>query len=307
MRNIDLRKLFPILAILFTFISLVIVSPVVAAASEPETGRFVYDDADLLSDSEISDLEEMCTTYGEQAGIEIYILTHDDPSAPYVETYIENFEDQLPVGDRVYIALDMQTRDVFMEGYGTAETYIHSKRIAEMIDKITPDLSDGNYYDAFATYIQMSAGYMSDDSELNTDHDYTANTPQSSNSSASNYDATWPSEYNSTSYSSTGNQVTNILSNVWVQLLISVIIGAITVGVMAYNSGGRMTVSGNNYMDQNHSGLIGRRDDYIRTTVTRIRKPENNNNAGRGGFNAGGFRGGMSGGGRSHSSGGGKF
>jgi uncharacterized protein len=75
---------------------------------------------------------------------------------------------------------------------------------------------------------------------------------------------------------------------------------------MAFNSGGRMTAGSSNYMEQNNSGLIGRRDDYIRTQVTRVRKPQNNNSGG-GGFNAGGFRGGMSGGGRSHSSGGGKF
>lgn len=302
MSHIAIRKLFPLLALLMAFVSLIIISPIVSEASGPETGRFVYDDAGLLTETEVLDLEEMCTTYGTQAGIEVYILTHDDPSAPYVETYIENFEDQLPVGDRVYIALDMEERDVFMEGYGKAETYIHSKRISEIIDKITPDLSDGDYYDAFATYIQMSADYMSDDSELNYDHNYTADTPQSSNPNASNYDPTWPSESNTSD-----SQLPGFLSNIWIQLLIAVIIGASTVAIMAYNSGGRMTVSGYSYMDQNHSGLIGRRDDYIRTTVTRVRKPENNNNAGRGGFNAGGFRGGISGGGRSHSSGGGKF
>lgn len=301
MSNLDPKKLFPILAFLFAFASLFIVSPIVAAASEPETGRFVYDDAGLLSENEVLDLEDECTSYGTGAGIEIYILTHDDASAPYVETYIENFEDQLPAGDRVYIALDMQERDVFIEGYGKAETYIHSKRISEIIDKITPSLSDGNYFDAFSTYIQMSADYMSDDSELNYDHDYTAGTPQSSDPNAANYDPTWPSD------NSSDSQLPSFLSNIWIQLLIAVVIGASTVGIMAFNSGGRMTVTGYNYMDQSHSGLIGRRDDYIRTTVTRVRKPENNNNGGRGGFNAGGFRGGVSAGGRSHSSGGGKF
>lgn len=67
-----------------------------------------------------------------------------------------------------------------------------------------------------------------------------------------------------------------------------------------------MTAGSANYIEQNNSGLIGRRDDYVRTQVTRVRKPQNNSNNG-GGFNAGGFRGGVSGGGRSHSSGGGKF
>ena len=44
----------------------------------------------------------MCHDYGEKAGIEIYILTHNDKNATYPEKYIEDFEDQLPVEDRVY-------------------------------------------------------------------------------------------------------------------------------------------------------------------------------------------------------------
>ena len=266
------------------------------------TIQHVYDNAGLLSTSEISELEALCTTYGDEAKIEIMILTHDDSDAPYAEDYVENFEDQMPVADRVYLLIDMNNRDVFMEGFGLAETYIHSKRISVITDEITPYLSNGDYYDAFVIYIKQSASYMSDDSDLNYNHDYSYGTPQSSDPNAANYDETWPSDYNS------GNKATSILSNLWLQLLIAMAIGAISVAIIAYNSGGRMTANGNNYIDPNHSGLIGRRDDYIRTTVTRIRKPQNNNTGnGGGGFNAGGFRGGMSGGGRSHSSGGGKF
>jgi uncharacterized protein len=271
------------------------------ASETAGTTQHVYDEAKLLSSSEIDDLEEKCASYGADAGIEIMILTHNDSSAPYAEDYIEDFEDQLPVGDRVYLLIDMYNRVVFMEGYGSAEVYIHSKRIDAIIDEISPDLSDKKYYDACVTYIERSAAYMKDDSELNYDSNYNAGTPQSSNPNAPNYDETYPSG----NYSG-NNQAADILSNVWVQLLIAAVIGAIAVAIMAYNSGGRMTAGGNNYIDQNNSGLIGRRDDYIRTTVTRIRKPENNNRPG-GGFNAGGFRGGVSGGGRSHSSGGGRF
>ncbi|MDF2843574.1 MAG: hypothetical protein K0R00_2000 [Herbinix sp.] len=275
--------------------------PITAAQTE-DSYQHVYDKADLLSTSERNDLEDLCITYGEAAGIEIMILTHDSSSAPYIENYIEDFEDALPVGDRVYLGMDMVERDVFIEGFGLAETYIHSKRIDTIINKITPDLSDGNYYDAFVTYIKMAADYMSDDSELNYDHDYTAGTPQSSDPDAPNYDATWPSDRNSAK-----SQVLETMENPLVLLGISLVVGAITVAIMAYNSSGRMTAGGNNYIDQNNSGLIGRRDIYLRTTVTRVRKPQDNQNNRGGGFNAGGFRGGVSSGGRSHSSGGGKF
>lgn len=274
----------------------------VSAAQTVQSYQHVYDKADLLSTSELNNLEDLCITYGEAAGIEIMILTHDDSSAPYIENYIEDFEDKLPVGDRVYLGMDMAERDVFIEGFGSAETYIHSKRIDTIIKKITPDLSDGNYYDAFTSYIKLAADYMSDDSELNYDHDYTAGTPQSSDPDAPNYDATWPSDRNSTK-----SQVLEIMENPLVLLVISLIVGAIAVAIMAYNSSGRMTTGGNNYIDQNNSGLIGRRDIYLRTTVTRVRKPQDNQNNHGGGFNSGGFRGGTSSGGRSHSSGGGKF
>jgi uncharacterized protein len=302
MKNLILFKPLPMLVLLLLMASVISFTTVKTYAAEAESNQHVYDEAGLLSTSEVEDLEQMCIDYGNEAGIEIMILTHDDPNAVYAEDYIENFEDQLPVGDRVYLLIDMNERVVFMEGYGTAETYIHSKRIDTIIDEITPDLSSGNYYKACAAYIKRSATYMSDDSELNYDHDYTAGTPQSSDPNAPYYDETWPSERNT---ESTG--FIDLISNVWVQLIVSVIIGIITVSVMAYNSGGRMTVGSSNYMESNNSGLIGRRDDYIRTQVTRVRKPQNNNSSHGSGFNSGGFRGGVSGGGRSHSSGGGRF
>lgn len=85
--------------------------------------------------------------------------------------------------------------------------------------------------------------------------------------------------------------------NPFAQIAVALIIGVITVAIMAYNAGGKMTVNGATYIDGNHSGLIGRRDDYIRTQITRIPKPKNN----------GGGGGGISAGGLSHSTGRAKF
>lgn len=304
MKHFFLFKSIPMLALLLLMATVISHSTVKVFAAETEISEInqhVYDKAGLLSTTESEDLEQMCIDYGTEAGIDIMILTHDDADAVYAEDYIEAFEDQLPVGNRVYLLIDMNERVVFMEGYGTAETYIHSKRIDKIIEEITPDLSGGNYFDACATYIKSSAAYMSDDSELNYDHDYTAGTPQSSDPNAPNYDATWPSDRNTGS-----SELIDIISNVWVQLAAAIVIGIITVSIMAYHSSGRMTAGSSNYIESNNSGLIGRRDDYVRTQVTRVRKPQNNNSSG-GGFNAGGFRGGSSGGGRSHSSGGGHF
>lgn len=295
-----------------------------SSTSESDTDiNRVYDDAGLLSPSEIEKLEALSREKGELSGLEIIILTHNDSESTYPEEYIEDFEDQLPVGDRVYFLYDVFRGEIFMEGYGLAETYIHSKRIDKIFDKVVDDLKAKNYYDAFNIYITMSAAYMEDDSELNYDHDYIYDSPPEGfdpNDEYSydeyNYDQHYTDEeirsrddnnYNNRK----GEPKDSIYLNFWVQLIIALVIGAGVVGIFAYRSGGRMTTSGNDYLDKSRIGLIGRSDTYIRSTVTRRRKPvetdTSSSGGSRGGFSSGGFRGGSSSGGRSHSSGGRKL
>lgn len=252
----------------------------VAALEATDTLQHIYDDASLLYDSERSALEEKCITYGEDAGMNIFILTHNDPDTPDGEIYIEDFFDQNLLGkypDSIILLVDMSRRDVIIETYGDTQTYVHSKRGDRIIDKISPYLTDAQYYTAFETYIESSAAYMKDKSDPNYSRDYTK-APEDGYT-----------------------EQENVLHNIWLQLGVALAIGAITVAVMAYNAGGKMTAGGNTYMDQGNSGLIGRRDDYIRTTVTRVRKPQTNNSSG------GGFHGGRSAGGASHGTSRGKF
>lgn len=292
----------PLLIVIILFISLALDSPLTAYASDNiDSIPRVYDNAGLLSTDEVKSLEKLCIEQGDEVGIEILILTHNDSDAEHPEFYLEDFNDALPEADRVLLLVDMYNRIFWIQGYGLAETYIHSKRIDTIVEAITSPLSKGNYVEAFETYINMCTEYMTDDSELNWDHDYTVSTPQSNSPDGPYYDDTWP-------YDSYGNSKADIFTTWWVQLIISFLIGGIVVGIMAYNSGGKMTAGSNTYLDRSQSGLIGRRDQYLRTRTTRVRKPQqNNNNTRGGGFNSGGFKGGVSSGGRSHSSGGGKF
>jgi len=288
MKNTIMKKQHLILmgfCMLITFL-FVNVSVTKATAVEEDTILHIYDNADLLSTNEIDGLEKMCKDYGNEAGIDIVILTHNDSKAKDAEVYIEDFYDTKLYGnhtDSVILLVDMYNRDVCIESYGLAETYIHSNRGDVIIEEITPDLSGKQYYSAFESYIKQSAAYMKDDANLNYDHDYIySEDPTVTNNSES------------------------LLVNPIFQLLLSLVIGGIVVGIMAYHSTGTMETGGSTYLDNNNSALIGKRDDYIRTQVTRVRKPTNNTTGG-GGFNAGGFKGGMSGGGHSHSTSRGKF
>lgn len=300
MRQYKNKKSFLAIIIVCLMVALLPFHPAYSDAAEADTTNIqhIYDKANLLSTSEIDNLEEMCADYGAQAGIDIIILTHNDPNAREAEGYIEDFYDQMLYGDSVILLVDMYNRVVFIEGYGLAETYIHSKRINAIIADITPSLKTEDYVSAFTSYIEQSAAYMADDSEINTDHNYNYDSPSSANSGNGYKEGSYDS-------SSSNNTADSILTNLWFQLLLSMIVGGVIVGIMASNAGGKMTAGGNTYIDSNQSALIGRQDNYIRTRVTRIRRPTQNNT--RGGFSAGGFGGGISSGGSSHSSGGGKF
>ena len=272
-------------------------SKIAKAAENQEKIPHVNDNAGLLSTSEIEKLEKMCITYGEEAGIEIFILTHDDPNAEEPEKYIEDFNQTLPEGDQVILLIDMNDRFIWIQGYGLAETYIHSKRIDEIYETMKTPMADGNYFEAFEIYIKKSAAYMQDDTDLNWDHDYSAGSPQTGDVY---YDY----------YGNESDNLNDLWTSWWFQLIVSLILAGSIVGMMAYHSSGKMTAGGYTYMDRNHSGLIGRRDQYLQTRVTKVRRPKENTTTSQGkggGFNSSGFRGGVSSGGRSHSSGGGRF
>lgn len=104
----------------------------------------------------------------------------------------------------------------------------------------------------------------------------------------------------SAEYMKYDSEFARIFSNVYLQIILSLVIAGIVVAIMVYNSSGQMTTGGNTYLDQGHSGLIGRRDQYIKTTVTKVRKPSQSSSSGS-------HKGGVSSGGHSHSSSRGKF
>jgi len=82
----------------------------------------------------------------------------------------------------------------------------------------------------------------------------------------------------------------NLFFNIWFQIICSLGVAAIIVGIMAYNSGGRITINSSTYEDRNKSRVLDKRDVFIRTTTTKRRKPTESSGGG-GGRGGGGQRG----------------
>lgn len=257
--------------VLFLMIISTLVSIVVLG--EPSSKERIYDFADLLTEEEKVELEKISDKYSAKRETDFIILTISDPEEKDIVDYMEDFYDDnglgydKPRGNTAVLTIDMKNRDVYLAGFSKAEKYLDDYRLDIIREKITQDLSEGNYYDAFYSFIKTSYQYMGIRPGVNPE---------------------------------------NILFKLWFQIIVSIGIAGISIGIMAYNSGGKTTVNATTYQDPTNSKIISRRDTYLRTDVTKHKKPSNKSSGSRSpGGRIGG--GGISRGGHSHSGSRGKF
>jgi len=255
------------LAVLFLLMANMVI-PVQIAAAAVDEKTLIYDNAKLLTPQEYKELNTMANEYGAKRETDIIIITTNNAENIDIEKMTEDFYDEHAPGynkshgNAIILALDLRNRDVYLAGFYKAKQYLDDGRLKKIRGKIASDLSSGDYKLAFEKYIQTSYKYMGFDPGVNPD---------------------------------------NILFNIWFQLGGALAVGGIVVGMMAYRSGGRVTVNRHTYEDASSSGILDRQDQYIRTTVTK-RKIEKSSGSSRSG---GG--GGVTGGGHSHSGSRGKF
>ncbi len=254
------------LVILIFVVTLLI--PVQIAAMDKQ---HVYDFAGLLSDDEVGKLEKVAATYSEKRETDFIILTTDDPALD-VKDYMGDFYDEKGFGyDREHgntamITINIKTHDVQFGGFGKVEKLLDDSRFEIIQGKITPALSDGDYLDAFTSFITLSSRYMQ---------------------------------------FKDGANPANPLYNTWVQFGLALILALVIVFGLARNPGMKTTVTANTYRDQQKTKVNQKRDRYIRTAVTKRRKPKQSSGSGGGGPRGGG--GGVTRGGRSFSGSRGKF
>ncbi|RDW15909.1 TPM domain-containing protein [Oceanobacillus chungangensis] len=254
----------------FLFIALLSVLPLLPSETSAalDSKQRIYDYANLLTEGEKSQLEKLASDYGAENKTDFVILTTSDTEGKDIKLYMEDFyEEQAlgydkPHGNTAIITLDMKSGDVYLAGFYKADEYLSDSRLDQIRNMITPDLSNGDYYDAFTIFIQTSSKYMGISPWINPEL---------------------------------------FIFKLWFQILAPIALAAIIVGLMAFNSGGRVTVNERTYL--NTAQVTRRKDRYLRTTVTKTRKPSNNNGSGRGG----GGGGGRTSGGHSHSGSRGSF
>lgn len=243
-------------------------------ANAADTKQRIYDHAEILSADDIEKLEATAAKYSDKRETDFMVVTLDNESKDIVD-YVTDFyeEEELgydqPRGNTAIIAIDIHEtkRDVFLSGFGKAEEYLDPDKLETIRGKVTPALSDGDYEHAFNQFITLSAKYIT---------------------------------------YKPGSNPANPFYNTWVQLIISIALGAAIVWMLARNPGMKVTTNHGTYRNAELTKLKEKKDRYIRTTVTKKRKPKPKSGGGGGRSSGGGFRG-STGGGRSFSGSRGKF
>src|SRR5699024_1570149 len=155
-----MRKLLTFL-LMICFISL---TPALVQAKNPAETH-VYDEANLLSDLHIEELESLAKKYGEKWEIDFIFFTRKDPTTD-IGDYMDDCYDEKgpgyekPSGTAVLTGIDMAGRDIVIDSYGEAKDKLDPDRLVAINDAITVDLSRGNYVEAFSDVIYLSDEYL---------------------------------------------------------------------------------------------------------------------------------------------------
>jgi len=229
-----------------------------------QTDQHIYDNAGLLSEGEIRELEAIAAEHSQKHGADFLFLTTTTTGGQPITTYMGDFFDTWAVENNqenaVLLTIDIGSREVYLAGFGTAETSLDNQRVDMVLDRIMPYMRVGDYGGAFRETVTTSSRYM---------------------------------EYRP------GVNPENIFFQTWFQAAVSLLLGGVIVGSMIFNAGGRVTTTPRTYVDSNNTRIRSRHDQFRNKTVSRRRVPKSN--GGGGGFGGGGMTGGgrsFSGGGR---------
>ena len=151
------RKLLSMLFVVVLCLSL-------AVSAFAVSGADIYDEADLLSSAEETQIAEKLSKIGEQFDAQIVIMTVPTSDGS-IDTFVEDVYDSMNMGygenrDGVLLLVCMDSREYRILSNGFAGEAIGMDQINAISEVIVSDLSDGDYADAFITFADNCAYYL---------------------------------------------------------------------------------------------------------------------------------------------------
>lgn len=245
------------------------------AASAAADIPFISDQAQLLTTSECSALTDTAKSIGNTYDIDVLILTVDSLNGSSAESFADNyyynggFQE-----DGILLLLTMAEREWYIYTSGSLIYAFTDYDIQYLGSKLAEFLGDGDYYQAFDTYLDALPSYLQ-----------FLSTPGNISTSDVYYE-------------------TESKPNLLLSLGIGILAAGITVWTMASSMNTkRKQGSASGYMQSDSFHLRTHQDLFLYSKVNKVRRQQNNT--------SGGHRSGTtvhrSSGGRRHGGGGGRF
>lgn len=159
MQSMRKRCYLILLTLTFAFFS---VCPVFAASNQ--TSRLV-DQADLLSDSEETELLAELDEISERQQVDVVVVTRKSLNGKSAMEYADDFYDRKGYGfgeekDGILFLISMEERDWYISTTGFGITAVTDAGLEYMSEQFLDDLKDGEYAAAFTRFAQLCDDYV---------------------------------------------------------------------------------------------------------------------------------------------------
>lgn len=255
----------------------------------------VIDELDYLSQDEIDALQVEMEALENSRQLETVIVITDNTNGKSSMAYADDYFDYngYGVGEEhsgLLMLVNMDARELWISTTGRAIDVFNDQRIATMVDKITPYLSDENYYKACQSFLNLVDSYAE------------KGVPEGAYRVDSNTGVvTEYREEGSTYIEPTYlEKLVGMMTN-GIVYVVALIIAIIATVVLTLSRKGKVTINNLTYEEKGSFALTQQEDRFIREAVTRVKVVQNNTSGGGGSSTHTGSSG------TSHGGGGGKF
>lgn len=231
-----------LIIVLLLFTSVLLVSVTVYAAD-----LFVFDNAEVLSDSFESDLNEAIIDFKQNHNADLVILTTDTLDGRSPSYYADDFYDYNGFDQNgILLLISFEDNDVYISTSGNGINAFTDYGIDKALDEIVSELSYGDYETAIEKFLSIADEYYTL---------YEEGTP-----------------FDKGSVPLTSGQIILIIIVIWV---VAFVISLIIVNNMkAQLTSIRARANANDYIQNGNINLINSSDIFLYRNVSRVRIPK---------------------------------
>ena len=248
---------------------------------------YVIDHADILTDDEERVLEDGISRLQQFFDVDVVILTEASLNGERPQNYADHYYDSHGYQDNgVLFLLSMEERDWYISTCGDVIYALTDYGIQQIGEEMLPYLASGFYYDAFDTFLAELYDYLDaleSGSPIDGNADYSGSYYHGDQEEILYYEEPFT-------------------PSLLVAMMIGIPAGLVTILVMRLMMITRKPQrTASAYMSSGSFRIIGQRDLFLYSKVSKVRKPQQTSSSG------GGSSVHRSSSGRSHGGGGGKF